>query len=77
MRRSYGKLIGYRFEHELDSQKTSIIKMECSVEDYFGHDVEVPQGDDEEKAQKMIDSNYRVNSLEIDSNFFPYKNIHS
>ncbi|HTK82888.1 MAG TPA: phosphate signaling complex protein PhoU [Bacteroidota bacterium] len=54
------------FEKELESLKTSLIKMGSIVEDAVGIAIKAMTGHDAETAQKIIDGDERVNILEME-----------
>jgi phosphate transport system protein len=55
-----------RFEHELEGLKTSLIKMGSVVEDAIGTAIRSLLMRDEALAQKVIDADERINSLELE-----------
>jgi phosphate transport system protein len=55
-----------RFEKELESLKTSLIKMGSAVEDGISLSLQALLQDDEPMARKVIESDERVDSLEIE-----------
>ena len=56
-----------RFERELESLKTSLIKMGSVAEQNLGDAIQALINEDAELAQKVIDGDERVNSLEIEN----------
>lgn len=54
------------FEKELESLKTSLIKMGSLAEDAIGMAIQAFLKDDAALAQKVIDSDERINTLEIE-----------
>jgi len=54
------------FEKELESLKTSLIKMGSLAEDAIGLSIQALLKQDAELARKVIDSDGRINSLEIE-----------
>ncbi len=55
-----------RFEHELESLKTSLIKMGSVAEEAVGSAIRSLLNRDDALAQKVIDADQRINSLEIE-----------
>jgi len=54
------------FQHELESVKTTLIKMGSVVEENFGESVEAVLQHRESLAKKVIESDGRINALEIE-----------
>jgi phosphate transport system protein len=55
-----------RFEHELESLKTSLVKMGSVVEDAIGTAIRALLNGDDALARKVIDADERINSLELE-----------
>jgi len=55
-----------RFEHELESLKTSLVKMGSVVEESIGTAIRSLLNRDDVLAQKVIDADERINSLELE-----------
>jgi phosphate transport system protein len=55
-----------RFEHELEGLKTSLVKMGSVVEDAIATAIRSLLNRDEALAQKVIDADERINSLELE-----------
>lgn len=55
-----------RFEHELESLRTSLVKMGSVVEDSIGTAIRSLLNRDDALAQKVIDADERINSLELE-----------
>jgi phosphate transport system protein len=55
-----------RFERELESLKTTVIKMGSVVEDSFSNAIEAVLHEDTALAKKVIDADGRINALEIE-----------
>jgi phosphate transport system protein len=55
-----------RFEHELESLRTSLVKMGSVVEDVIGTAIHAMLSRDDALAQKVIDADERINALELE-----------
>ncbi len=55
-----------RFEHELESLKTTLIKMGSVAEEAVGSAIRALLNRDHDLAQKVIDADERINSLELE-----------
>ena len=55
-----------RFEHELESLRTSLVKMGSVVEDAISNAIRSLLNKDDTLAQKVIDADERINSLELE-----------